>query len=320
MKNFNISQKIKSIRIASRSSALALSQANSIKKIIQSHLPLCNVSIVRVSTSGDKDKSQQAFSKLPIGIFVKQVEEALLTDRADIAVHSLKDLPSADTDKLSVIAFVKRKHQHDLLISKKNNPLKTLKKGSVIGTGSLRRKAQILIARPDFKVIPIRGNVPSRIKLVTDNKIDGVVLARAGILRLHLEKLIPHETLSLKNFPPAAGQGTLAIQALSKNYRWLKPLIKLLNDESTQIKSIAERECMKQLQAGCRVPVAVHAKVRLQKLILRASVYTPHYQEISITCEDTLTNPKKLGSLVAKRLLELGTKQILDAWRNVQHA
>lgn len=310
----NITRIPKTIRIASRASALALTQAEFVKNKLQKKMPDTKIFIVKIATFGDKDKSRKAFEKFPTGIFVKQIEEALLTGKADIAVHSLKDLPSADTKKLTIAAYVKRLSPNDVLISAKKS-LKQLAAGASVGTGSLRRASQIRMLRPDLKIIPIRGNVPTRIQMVENNKIQAVILAAAGIQRLDLEKKYFLEKLSPAHFIPAAGQATLAVQTRNRDKALTFLIADILDDQKTRSASIAERECMRRLKAGCRVPVGVYAKIQGGKLIMKSAVYTISGSVIKASHVGSPGHPVKSASAVAAELKKLGAVKILKDWR-----
>ncbi len=247
----------KTLRIASRKSPLALWQANFIRDAILRHHPKLHVELLPMTTSGDKflkDKLQTLGGK---GLFVKELEEALLDRRADIAVHSMKDVPATCPDGLSLAAIYKRDNPFDALICKTPiDSLRNLPLGATIGTTSLRRQSQLLAIRPDFKIKPLRGNINTRLSKMQTDGLDAIVLAVAGLERMNMQDIIT-ETLNADVMLPACGQGALGIECRSEDeqvHRIIAPLHDKLSSTCVQ----SERLVNAQLGGNCHVPLAVY--------------------------------------------------------------
>jgi hydroxymethylbilane synthase len=253
-------------RIGTRKSALARVQSEQIKDALTKQGISCE--LVLVESSGDKDRKTPLYeieSETP-GLFTKQLETALLNGEVDIAVHSLKDLPTDQPQGLYVACIPFRVATHDcLVISPKSGsshmPL-NLKEGAVVGTSSLRREAQLLSKRPDVKVVPIRGNVPTRVQLVRDSKVDAVILADAGLTRLGLDvsDLIRID-LSADEFVPAPGQGALAIEARDSLSATVKQALAVMHDTNAELETRIERRVLKELHGGCTLPLGVRCSI-----------------------------------------------------------
>jgi hydroxymethylbilane synthase len=245
-------------------------------------------------------------------LFTKELENALLSKKIDIAVHSLKDLQTLIPAGLKLAAVSKRHPVEDVLIAKKKGmTLQSLRENAVIATGSLRRKSQLLHLRPDIIISDLRGNVPSRIKKFLESKWDGIILARAGIERLKLGKYIS-SIISTDEILPAVGQGTLGIEINEEN-KLADEIVKEIHDEQTYLAVLAERALLKTLEGGCQVPIGAYAEVKTNGIYLDALVGS---------IDGTLTlrkkkrgrknEPGKLGITLAKDLLKAGAKTILD--------
>lgn len=303
------------IRIGTRGSVLALTQTLGIQKRLQKKFPHARFESVVVKTMGDEFQSVEIFKKTHIGIFTKAIEKKLLTGKIDMAVHSLKDVPTYLPAGLCLAAFPKRLDPRDVLISRKRWNIRTLPKGARVGTASPRRKRQLSLLRPDLKLEDIRGNLDTRVKRVLmERKLDAIIVAKAGLLRL--KKYLRHAApLSPRQVLPAVGQAALAIETRKKD-KSLNHLVRTLNDSKTEIAVLAERAFLQTLQGGCRVPVGIYSSVQKNKLKLRAAVFSVKSEgclrsEISGQPKDF----KSLGRKLAKSLLRKGAGRFLKEAR-----
>jgi len=313
-----LKQKTK-IMIGTRGSALAMWQANFIKTQIEKSNQNILVEIKIIKTKGDKILNV-ALSKIgDKSLFTKELEAALLNGEIDLAVHSLKDLQTILPEGLKLAAVTKRHPVEDVLISKKKGTtLHSLKENAVVATGSLRRKSQILHIRPDLKIEELRGNVPTRIEKFLKSKWDGIILARAGVERLGLQKYIS-SIITTEEILPAVGQGALGIEINFEN-KIANEILRPIHDEATYLAVLAERALLKSLEGGCQVPIGAYAQVKTNGIYIDALVGT---------IDGTLTfrkkirgskyEPEKLGKSLAKDLLKAGAKEILDEiYKNVR--
>lgn len=298
--------------IGSRGSELALWQAKFVKKELERKNKNLSVEIKIINTKGDKIVDV-ALSKIgDKGLFTKELENELLNSSIDIAVHSLKDLQTELPAGLKLAAVTKRHAVEDVLVAKKRGTkLSDLPENAIIATGSLRRKSQVLHLRPDIKIEELRGNVPTRITKFMDSQWDAVILARAGLERLKLDKFIS-SIISKKEILPAVGQGALGIEINSTNKLAEKALSKI-SHEITFIAVRAERALLKALEGGCQVPIGAYAEVKRNGLYLEAYVGSVD-GSISFRkkIKGSMSNPEKLGQKLAKDLLKAGADEILD--------
>ncbi len=298
--------------IGSRGSALALWQANFVKKEIKKYNKNVSVEIKIIKTKGDKILDV-ALSKIgDKSLFTKELEYALLKGQADIAVHSLKDLQTQLPDGLKLAAVSKRHPVEDVLIArKKGMTINSLPENAKVATGSLRRRSQLLHLRPDIKTFELRGNVQTRVDKFLKSDWDAIILARAGVERLKMKKYIS-SIISIDEILPAVGQGALGIEIKSDN-KLVEELLAPIHNEETYSAVLAERALLRTLEGGCQVPIGAHAEVRPNGLYLEAIVGS---------LDGTLTfrkkvrgrksEPEKLGKSLAKDLLKAGAKEILN--------
>lgn len=304
------------IRIATRGSALALWQANFVKNtLLQAH-PDLTIELIPITTSGDKILSTPLYKIGGKGLFVKELEVAILENRADIAVHSIKDLPGECPDGLEISTICEREDPRDAFLSTQYHQLKDLPKGSIVGTTSLRRSVQLLIQNPDVIVKPLRGNVDSRVKKLIEQEYDAIILAAAGLKRLGLENHIK-EYLTTDDFLPAAGQGAVGIECRSDDHQ-LKKLLSMLDHNPTRICITAERSMNAVLNAGCQVPVAAYATLNADDTITLKGLVADPEGKIILREEatDIISNAKQLGIQVAQQLINQGAAEIL---KNITH-
>ncbi len=297
--------------IGSRGSELALCQANFIKKELERKNKNLTVEIKIINTKGDKILDV-ALSKIgDKGLFTKELENELLNGTIDIAVHSLKDLQTEIPQGLKLAAVTKRHKVEDVLIArKKGTKIENLREEAIVATGSLRRSSQLLHIRPDIKIEELRGNVPTRIKKFLGSKWDAIILARAGLERLKLNKHIS-SIISTEEILPAVGQGALGIEIREGN-KFAEEMLKKIHDDKTFTAVRAERSLLKALEGGCQVPIGALAEVKSNGLYLDAVVGSI---DGSVTfrkkMRGTKTNPEKLGKQLAKDLLKAGASTIL---------
>ncbi len=265
---------------------------------------------------GDIKRNKFLFSVNEKGIFEKEVDKAVLDERADFAVHSIKDIPTELDGDLVIASILKRESPNDVLIGKSKMKLEQLPKNSRVGTSSLRRAVQIKRKNPNVTVIPIRGNVESRVKKCLDGPFDALVLAEAGLKRLELSNQII-QRFSYLEFVPAPGQGAIGIVCRKDNKKVLGILQKI-EDKSTRYAIDAERSLIQYLNAGCRFPVGAIAipNLRTKRITLHASVFSADgSQSINLKKSDVISNAVKIGKEVANDLLSRGAGDFAHEWR-----
>lgn len=297
------------IRIGTRGSALALAQTEWVKRALEERHPGLRVEIVKIKTSGDRFLTSPILA-IGKGIFVKEIEEALLEKKIDLAVHSMKDLPTAATAGLIIAAVPRREDARDALVSRSGGGLNDLPPGARIGTGSLRRRAQLLNRRPDLIVEPIRGNVDTRLKKMDQGEIDGLLMAAAGLKRLGLAERIG-ECLAPEICLPAPAQGALALQTRANDPA--VDLLAFLNHAPTMLEATAERTLLERLGGGCQLPIGARAWVEGERLKLAAVVADPDGRKLlREEREGAADAAERIGMEVAERLLAAGAGRLLD--------
>lgn len=304
-------------RLGTRGSLLALAQAKGIQRCLKKNFPKRRFQLIIIKTTGDEFQGVELFKKNNIGVFTKVLETKLLSCKIDIAIHSLKDLPTELPKGLILAAFPKRLDPSDVLISKKRWAIKDLPKGASVGTGSPRRKRQLYRLRPDLKLCDIRGNLDTRVKrVIRDQKYDAIIVAKAGLLRI--KKYLKYaRVIPLQNLLPAVGQAALGIETRSDDFETLN-IVKKLNHTKTEKAVSAEREFLKVLQGGCRVPVGIYSKIKGPKIYLKAAVFSPNHADY---VEGQIMKPvaqyKKAGAELARQLLKKGAGKFLREARHV---
>ena len=301
--------------VGTRGSKLALAQTNRTLNQIKAKNPDVDFELKVIHTIGDKEHSKPLFSIDCKGVFEKEIDQQVVAGQVDFAVHSLKDVPIVEQMSGTVLASIpKRDSQCDVFISKGKVPLANLPKGSVVGTGSLRRLAEIKYIRPDLEVEPIRGNIDTRIGKVTQGNLAGIILAEAGLERMNLTDEMT-ERLSLDQFPSAAGQGAIAIVAKEGNTEIIK-LLQSIEDTASRAEITTERSLVLKLEGGCRVPIGAVAQASGNKLTLTGSVYSLEgRQKITSRANGTLTQAAELGAKVGEELIGLGAEDFEKQWR-----
>ncbi len=302
---------LQELRIGTRGSQLALYQANWVREgLIHAH-PHLKVTLIKIKTTGDKIQDAPLIKIGGKGLFVKEIEEALIERRIDLAVHSIKDVPAELPKGLHLSAITKREDPRDVLISKDGTLLKDLPPGAKIGTSSLRRQAQLLHFRSDFKLVPLRGNLDTRLKKLKTMDLDGVILAYAGVKRLGLEDKIT-EILSTEICLPAIGQGALGIETRMDDED-VEQSIRFLGDPSSAIAISAERAFLKKLEGGCQVPIAAFGQINGITLQIDGMVGTVDGKRlIRHRVEGPMEKAEELGTKLAELLLSKGAREILE--------
>ena len=298
-----------SLTIGTRGSQLALWQAQFVKSQLEYHFPSLEIHLSPIKTTGDtiQDRSLVGLGK---GVFTKEIENALLTGEIDLAVHSLKDLPTELPDGLGIAAILKREDPRDVLITATGYPLEELLGGAKIGTTSPRRKAQLLHMRPNLRVVDVRGNIDTRLRKLQETDLDGIILAAAGIIRL-LDPEIITQYFDTERMVPAVGQGALAVEVREGDNR-VKELLGPLNDPETIAEVTAERTVLKSLGGGCQVPVGAYATHVDGELSLIAAVCHPEgIHRIVETATGTPDTAHHLGKIVAEKLQNSGATELL---------
>jgi hydroxymethylbilane synthase len=294
------------LRIGSRGSQLALWQANHISELLRNRGHEVEIEIIK--TTGDKILDVALAKVGTKGMFTKEIEEALLEGRVDLAVHSLKDLPTELSPEFEVAAITARENPRDAFLSRHFDSINHLPQNSRVGTSSLRRQAQLKALRPDLDIHPLRGNVDTRLRKMEEGQYDAIILASAGLNRLGLTRWI-REVISPEVMCPAAGQGALGIEIRRGDTATLHHL-EFLDDRPTRMAVLAERALLNELGGGCQVPIGAHAEVTGDDIKLMGVVARP---DGSLVLRDVRhgSDPVKLGEALGKSLLDRGGRDIL---------
>ena len=299
-----------SLRIGTRGSKLALAQANWVKARLEEGHPGLAVELVLIKTTGDKLKDVPLAQIGGKGLFIKEIEEALLAGQLDLAVHSLKDMPALVPENLVIAAVPPREDWRDAFISNNYATLAAIPQGGRVGTGSLRRRVQLLNLRPDLEVVPMRGNVDTRLQKLTEQGLDAIILAAAGLARLGLTHLC-RDFLSAQEMLPAVSQGALGLEVRAGDAR-VREIIACLDDPVTHQAVRAERGFLARLEGGCVVPVAGLAQVEDGALFFEALIGDLEGRKLirgKITGSPAQADA--LGRTLAERLLDQGGREIL---------
>ena len=291
------------IRIGTRGSPLALKQATEVRdQLIEAHsLKIENFEIVIIKTTGDRIADRPLSSLGGKGLFTKEIEEALAEKKIDIAVHSMKDMPTKQPDNLVIDCFLKREDPRDAFISNKLKKLSQLDQTTVVGTSSLRRKAQILNLMPSVKVVEFRGNVQTRLKKLDDGVADCTFLAMAGLKRLGLNKLI-NKPIAIGTMLPAVAQGIIGVERRAED-KSIESMLKKINNKQTMQMVNAERTMLKILDGSCETPIAGLAIINKNKMTLKAEVLrVDGTEKIYYEATDNISNAINLGQEVGEHL------------------
>ena len=300
------------IRIATRKSALALWQANHVAAVLEALPEVSGTELLPMSTKGDEilDRSLQKIGGK--GLFIKELEIAMQNGEADLAVHSMKDVPARMPDGFCLAATMTRANHKDALVTRDGKQLDELPQNALIGSSSLRRQAQLRMLRSDFRVEPLRGNVNTRLAKLENGDYDAIILAAAGLERLELDHHISQQFLPSEMLP-AAAQGVLGIECLENNAP-LRAILEQLSDPITVQTTTAERAIARVLDASCQSPVAAYATVSNEMLALTALVAHPDgSRSIRESISGNAADAEQLGEALAARLLENGARELLDS-------
>ncbi|MCH9025805.1 MAG: hydroxymethylbilane synthase [Proteobacteria bacterium] len=301
---------MRTVRIATRKSRLAIWQADYVAAAIVQHCPTLIAELLPMSTQGDEILDRSLAKIGGKGLFVKELERALLSNEADLAVHSMKDVPAEMPDGLGIVAIMQREDPRDALVSDRADRISQLTEGAAVGTSSLRRQCQLLHLRPDLDIQPLRGNVETRLKRIDEGQFQAIILAVAGLKRLDLEHRItariePSEML------PAIGQGAIGIQCRLDDQELIENLA-ALNHADTKTRVDAERGFSRRLGGSCQSPIAGYAVLDGDKLVMTGRVGMP---DGSLIIEGSRTGARKdaerIGAGLAEELLEKGAADIL---------
>ena len=299
-----------SLVVGTRGSPLALWQAKWVQQQLREIAPQLSVEVQRIKTSGDKILDVPLAKIGGKALFVKEIEEALLRGEIDLAVHSMKDVPTALPDGLGILCIPPRENPQDVLVSRQGQTLEQLPTGARIGTSSLRRQAQLLRRRPDFHISMLRGNLDTRLRKVREGEFDAIVLAAAGLRRMGwvdqvTEYLAPEVSL------PAIGQGALAIEGRTSD-SFVRDLLQPLDDPPTRTAVTAERALLDRLEGGCQVPIGAHATITGDRLALDALIASVDGRRVvRDRIEGPVSDARDLGLHLAERLLSQGGDEIL---------
>ena len=306
----------RTLKLGSRGSALALIQDEVVIGRLKSNSPDLEFEIETVRTRGDADQTSR-LAGMGLGIFVKELEQELLDGKLDIAVHSLKDMPTQLADGLVLGAVLSREDPRDVLVNRFGCPLEEIPEGSKIGTSSPRRAAQLKKYAPQVEVVAIRGNVETRLRKAQGEEADGVILAAAGMIRLGLQDQIT-EYLSPQRFVPPPGQGILAVEARADDYHMLE-LLAAINDTNTRYEATAERAFLEKIGGGCSVPVGACARCMEDTMLLTIYMSSEDGEKsFTAKIEGLKRDPMQLASDAYLALVERGGAELLKAARAAQ--
>lgn len=300
------------IRIGTRDSQLALWQAEWVKASLSTTYPELEFILVPMKTKGDKILDVPLAKIGDKGLFTKELELALLSREIDLAVHSLKDLPTILPEGLDIAAFCERVESRDVFLSKDGTRLTELPPGSIIGTSSLRRKAQLQNFRPDLRFADLRGNLQTRWRKLEESEMSGIVLAAAGVIRLGWEDRIT-EVISENVMLSAVGQGSIAVE-ISSVREDIRNLLRALNHPQTELAVRAERALLRRLEGGCQIPIGALGTVKDDQVTLKGIVASLDGERI-IKAEASGGDPENLGNRVAEMLIAQGALAILEEIR-----
>ena len=301
-----------SVVIGTRGSTLALWQAEWVQARLKELAPDLSVSLQRIKTSGDKILDVPLAKIGGKGLFVKEIEEALLRKEIDLAVHSMKDVPTVLPQGLALLCVPKREDPRDAFLSRTGLRFRDLPPGAKVGTSSLRRQAQLLSLRPDLRISMLRGNLDTRLRKLKEGEFDAIVLAAAGLKRLGWTDGVT-EYLSADTCVPAIGQGALAIEGRVDD-QFIVNLLRPLEDRTTRVAVTAERALLDRLEGGCQVPIAGHARVEGDQVQLEALVASVDGRElIRDRLMGSVSEAQRVGQELAARLLAKGGRAILSA-------
>lgn len=305
---------MKTVRIGSRASTLAVTQTGHVRDALQKRFPQIRFKVVLIQTSGDRDRSLSVFDHRETGVFTREIEKRLLAGDVDLAVHSLKDLPTELPEGLALGACFRREDPSDCLVTRTGAPLSRLPRGARVGTTSIRRELQLLRARPDLEVKPLRGNLTTRISRVLEGKLDAVVVAKAGIRRIGKHARLAR-SLPPSQMLPCVGQGILGIEIRAGDAETAR-IVSAVHHGPSGWEAAAERSLLSTLRGGCRVPIGALARCRGGVLSLRAAVLSRTRPPLMAAASGKPERAAEMGRAVARRLLARGAEKYIDEARS----
>lgn len=310
------------LRIGSRPSKLAIIQAEMVRDAVASAMPTLAIEIVPIRTSGDKNLAPSLADVGGKGLFIKELEQALAERRVDIAVHSMKDLPAVLAAEFRIVATPPRENPRDALITSSGGSLKSLPKGAKLGTSSPRRKFEALRTNPGLEVVPLRGNVDTRLQRAQSGELDAIILAIAGLKRLGKLGVIKYEELDEREFVPAAAQAALAIESLADGKICgsdeIDRAVASLNDPQTECETAAERAFLASIHASCVTPVGVKATHTNDQLGMRAILFSPDgARELAEETSEHLgagdsVGARRIGEKLGAKMISRGARELLN--------
>lgn len=291
------------IRVGTRKSQLALAQVDEVKELLTAKIPNIEFEISAVVTSGDKIQDRNLFDVGGKALFIKEIEEDLVKNKIDVAIHSAKDVPPFVKKHTQLISFTKRSDARDCLVSKEFQSILELPPGAKVGTASPRRKAMLLKVRPDLEIVSFRGNIATRLKKVEERLVDASILSNCGLKRIKKEEYVK-EYIPTDMFLPAGGQGSLAIQ-IRNNDAKMAEILRHVNDPDSEICIRAERAFLEELGASCFTPVAAYGHINDNRQLNLKTILLDHdgseMFELSLTCDANLDNAIALGKTMAQK-------------------
>ncbi len=303
------------LRIGTRGSALALWQAEYVESALKRIYPNLETERIIIKTEGDRDRKSSLTQIGGQGVFTKTIEQALLQERIDVAVHSLKDLPSTMSDGLTIAAVPPRAPVEDVLISRDGKTLDEMPQGAKIATGSIRRRCQLLALRPDLQMADLRGNIHTRLRKLHEQNLDGIIMARAALERLGIRD-VPYQIFAPEVMIPSVGQAAIGVQIRSDDLS-VGRLVAALNDQATYQCVMAERTVLRELDTGCQFPMGAYGKITDGQMHLTAFVGSVDGKQIIRATEvGQPTRFKELGHRLAQKLLQAGAASLLKDFRD----
>lgn len=299
---------MRKIIVGSRKSRLALTQTNWVIQQLEQKFPHLTFALETMTTKGDRILNVTLSKVGGKGLFVKEIENALLEKKIDLAVHSMKDLPAQNPEGLAIVAIPRRENPFDCLISRNGETLDELPANAVIGTSSLRRQAQVLANRPNLQVKPIRGNIDTRLRRLRQGEFDGILLATAGLRRVNWQDQITQE-FPLSLMVPAVGQGALAIQCREEDHEMIDLLRSIHHDETARCVR-AERAFLFSFQGDCHLPIAGYAQKEGDSIRLTGLISSPDGKKV-LRKSMIGTEEEQLGQALAEQMIRLGAKDLL---------
>ncbi|MGM0599154.1 MAG: hydroxymethylbilane synthase [Candidatus Rifleibacteriota bacterium] len=300
------------LRVGTRGSKLALHQTRQTIELIKKAKPDLEVEEVIIKTLGDKVQDLPLFKVGGQGLFIKAIENALLENEIDLAVHSLKDVPHEMSEGLELAAFGLPRDPRDCLLSFKYDSLQKLPSGSLVGTSSLRRRSLLAKLRPDLKFSDYRGNLDTRLRKLEEGQVDAVILAAAGLARYNQQDKVT-QYFETDTIVPPAGQGIIAVQCRQADLEQYKPLFKEFSCKKSTLRAICERAFLKKIQGGCQTPMAIHAKIEENQIVATSFIGSPDGSKtIFRTDSGPLNEPEELGIKAADAIIAAGGLKLLN--------